>query len=177
MLQYFPRCQLQHERVRKAAAIATRLAAAEILAGVRRWGFESDAAAMAAEAETICFVKAPAWRRECAWFVRVAQERVAEATGRRLQQGEGRRTRGHTLQHWVALGPGTSNQRQTAGKAMLGTVEGAGLGLGRDADTAKKPWTEGKLEQGHLQGENRKKGLDGGSKSTSRSSIIKRSNS
>ena len=35
------------------------------------------------------FVKAPAWRRECAWFVRVAQERVAEATGRRLRQGEG----------------------------------------------------------------------------------------
>ena len=60
-------------------------AAAEILAGVRRWGFESDTAAMAAEAETIC----PAWRRESAWIVRVARERVAEATGRRLRQGEG----------------------------------------------------------------------------------------
>ena len=46
--------QFQHERVLTVAAIATRLAAAEILAGVRRWGFESDAAAMAAEAETIC---------------------------------------------------------------------------------------------------------------------------
>ena len=34
-------------------------------------------------------VKAPAWRRECAWIVRVARERVAEATGRRLRQGEG----------------------------------------------------------------------------------------
>ena len=85
------RCyQFQHEGVRGVAAIATRLAAAEILAGVRRWGFESDAAAMAAEAETICLsVKAPAWRRQCAWFVRVAQERMAEATGRRLRQAEG----------------------------------------------------------------------------------------
>ena len=51
------RCfQFQHERVRRVAAIATRLAAAEILAGVRRWVFESDAVAMAAEAETICFL-------------------------------------------------------------------------------------------------------------------------
>ena len=42
-------------------------------------------------------------------------------------------------------------------------------GQGRDADTAIKLWTEGTLEQGQLQGENRKKGLDGGSKSRSRS--------
>ena len=54
MLQYFLRFQFQHERVRRVATIPTRLATAEILAGVRRWGFESDAAAMAAEAETIC---------------------------------------------------------------------------------------------------------------------------
>ena len=54
IFQYIRCFQFQHERVRRVAAIATRLAAAEILAGVRRWGFESDAAAMAAEAETIC---------------------------------------------------------------------------------------------------------------------------
>ena len=90
IFQYIRCFQFQHERIRRVAAIATRLAAAEILTGVRRWGFESEAAAMAAQAETICLsAKAPAWRRKCAWFVRVAQERVAEATGRRLLQAEG----------------------------------------------------------------------------------------
>ena len=34
-------------------------------------------------------VRAPAWRRECAWFVRMAREHVAEAAGRRLRQAEG----------------------------------------------------------------------------------------
>ena len=33
-------------------------------------------------------VRAPAWRRECAWFVRMAREHVADP-GRRLRQAEG----------------------------------------------------------------------------------------
>ena len=53
ILQCFRCFQFQRERLRRVAAIARRLAASEILAGVRRRGFESDAAAMAAEAETI----------------------------------------------------------------------------------------------------------------------------
>ena len=40
--------------VRRAPAVAARPATAEMLAGVCRWGFESDAAAMAAKAGAIC---------------------------------------------------------------------------------------------------------------------------
>ena len=88
IFQCFRCFQFQRERIRRVAAIARRLAASEILAGVggaskamqRRWW---------PRRRRFASVEAPAWRRQCARFVRMAQERVAEATGRRLRQAEG----------------------------------------------------------------------------------------